>query len=107
MTVAHNVVDLLVEALRDATGHCPRDQSVAMMKIAANTAIQIRPFDIPILFERLMNMSGTLGSDDRDVLCVALACTFISGQRQAGAYDGIYDRLPSRRYKPQDSHSDL
>ena len=101
MTVAHNVVDLLVEALRDARAQCPRDQSVAVMKIAANTALQIRPFDIPMLFERLMSMSGTLGSDDRDVLCVALACTFILGQRQAGAYDVVYDRLPHRSCQPQ------
>lgn len=97
MTVAHNIVELLVEALRDARDHRPRDQRVAAMKIAANTAIQIRPFDIPTLFEKLMNMSGTLGSDDRDVLCVALACTFISGQRQTGAYLCVYDRLQHRR----------
>lgn len=88
MTVASNVVELLVEALRDA-----RDQSgVAMMRVAATTAINIRQFDIPALFERLMNMFGTVS--DRDVLCVALACTFISGQRQAGAHYGSNESLP-------------
>lgn len=91
MNVSTNVAELLVVALRDAK----HQSGVAMMRVAATTAINIRQFDVLTLFERLVTLCDGVqkNAHDRDVLCVALACAFISGQNQAGACYGLRDTL--------------
>jgi hypothetical protein len=82
MNVPINGVELLVAALREA-----KEQSgVATMRVAATTVMNIRHFDVIRLFDRLVKLCDIAPEDDRDVLCVALACTLVSGQRQAGVY---------------------
>jgi hypothetical protein len=93
MALPSNDVELLLGAMRDAKHH----SGVATMRIAANTAIKLGQFHIPALFERLMKMSETSQDHDRDVLCVALVCTFTAGQVHGGAYYGSYCMLFLRK----------